>query len=329
MSIAPKTIQLPSRAAWDFDLDGCPPDELEHCLFYEYALESPLIKNLVTCYRKNCSASISNDRIGDLVADHWFGSPFRVLAEHPEFPKKHWLEIDTASRRAKIKRLPPYFNFRFPDTQKVKYSGPRGTDMMRLKAEHCHWQWIKAEQKHLREELLSARDNPKMLRAIPVQWRAYLGKKKTSYWKRKLATLEGAKLIAAADALLRECNQGIERLRRRQRELVIYEIDWTLRPKELKEHFAQWAEVNRVHDPRQRKGGHSTEAVELLRALGAKRLLKYFQTGNNTTDYVSLDAFVIGQRKAANRTASSLYTTRQGWIDAETRAREFIERFQR
>src|SRR6058998_3346348 len=88
----PEQPQPPPLAAWDFDLDGCPPDELEHCCFYEYALEIPSVVNAVLRHRENRQRPVqADDEIGDLIADRWFGSPFRVLAEHPEFPHKHWL----------------------------------------------------------------------------------------------------------------------------------------------------------------------------------------------------------------------------------------------
>ena len=63
------------------------------------------------------------DKADNPLRDTWYLSPFRVLADHPEFPGKHWLQIDPAARKQKISQLPPWSTFHIPNNP-PKYAGP-------------------------------------------------------------------------------------------------------------------------------------------------------------------------------------------------------------
>ena len=314
----------PPLAAWDFDLRGCPLDELEHCCFYEYALEIQAVREIVDSWRLNPQRFFQpGDEIGNLIGDRWFGLPFRVLAEYPDFPRKHWLEMDVPLRKRKIKELPPYSEIRFP-TLPAKYDGPQSADFTRLKAAALMWRTINEEYERLRSQYFDAYST-QTLADWPTKLKYYLGEAGLSEWKVRLSKLSGTKLELQAGELLKHCKKVIEEDHRHKIELVPYVINWNLRPKELVEEFRQWAEANRVHDPRERGGGHPPKAVELLRALGAKRLLKFFRSHQkklplpykSQTLHGGLHDFTIDRRKAAGRPAQALYRSRKNWRDAE------------
>ena len=321
-------LVLPTREEWDFDLDGCPEDELEHCCFYEYALALPSVKKAVALWRRKLRRNPKEfeqegDDLANMVRDRWFGSPFRLLVDHPEFPHKHWLQIDPDSRKQRVKQLPPYSTIAFPNNP-PRYEGPQPAHFNQLKAEMLRWQDIKQETETLLVRFQEA-EAKGSLRAFPTQLREYLSVQEISDWQKRYSQLSGDKLHRAARKLLAQCKKTIQRRHREVFELVAYEIDWTLRPKELKERFGKWAEANRAHEPRSRSGGHPTKALELLKALGAKRLLDFFRKNQknlprpykNQTLHDGLHDFTVDQRKTANRQADPLFKTRKGWNDAE------------
>jgi hypothetical protein len=324
MDKAAKQVVIPSRAVWDFDLGGCPEEELEHCCFYEYALDSSVIKKLVRTWRGNRKRLIRpDDEIGNLITDFWYGSSFRVLADHPEFPRKHWLEIASPLRQQKVKQLRPYPKFLLPG-RPPKYTGPRQSDITQLQGEMIKWQAINAEIELLRS-LFGAADRAQTLHDWPKQLGSYLNDEEQNRWRLKLSKLSGTELYNAANQLRLACAKKVEGLRRLTHELVVYQIDWTLRPAELVKRFRRWAEANRPHHPRPRSGGHPKRAVELLKALAAKRLLAYFREHQRNlrlpyrsqTLYAGLHDFTVDQRKGAGRPAVPLYAKPSGWHDGE------------
>ena len=335
-TIQPETLKKPRRVQWDFDQAGCPADQLEHCCFYEYALDSQAITKAVLGYRKNRDSLLRpDDDIGNLLLNRWFGSPFRVLVDHPEFPDKHWLEIDPLLREQKVKQLPYCAHSPFPNIEQLKYMGPQAAHMNRLKAEAIKWQTIQKEKTALLDALLKADEDARKLRGLPSSFRFYLRKDEIVIWRRRLSKLKRPALQRAANELRLACGKKIETLFRQKHELVVYEVDWTLRPEELKEHFGQWAEANRIHECRPRGGGHPTKAVELLKALGAKRLLQFFRHHQKSlpppyksqTLHDGLRDFTIHQRINAGRPADPLYKTRKSWIDAEDVAARYLKNF--
>lgn len=332
MNKAAKQVVMPSLAVWDFDLKGCPEEELEHCCFYEYALESPAVKRLVGSWRRNRKRLIRpDDEIGNTITDRWYGSPFRVLADHPEFPRKHWLEIDLCLRQQKVKELPLNSRILLPG-RLSKYTGPHQSDLKRLKGEMIKWQAINGEIEQLRRLFHAARV-AQSLRDWPDQLRFYLSDEERICRKLEFSKLSGAALYRAANQLRLECGKKVEGLYRHPFELVVYPIDWRLRPGELVKRFQKWAEENRPHNPNPRSGGHPTKAVELLKALGAKRLLDFFREHKrklplpyrNQTLHGGLCDFTVNQRKAAGRPVKPLYAKPPGWNDGEKLATAYLD----
>lgn len=328
---APSSV--PVLAEWDFDLGGCPTSELEHCCFYEYALESGSVCRLVEIWRTNRKLLAPADNpIDDKIRDRWFGLPFRVLADHPEFPSTHWLQIRPERRIQKVAKLRPYSQITFPDFCLV-YGGPQGAHFTRLRAEQMRWQAIQKQKAELLDIFCGA-ERVSSIRALPSLLRAYLTDSEVAKWGNRLTKLTGERLLEAASKLRKECEKKIGELQRQQRELVVYEVDWTLRPHELKEQFGQWATVNRVHGPRERGGGHPAKAVELLKALGAKRLLDFFREHQkklplpyrSQTLHDGLQEFTRDQRKDAGRPVQPLYKTRKGWNHAKTLACDYLSK---
>jgi hypothetical protein len=322
----------PPLAAWDFDHGGCPDDELAHCCFYEYALELPKVRDLVLRWRVNrTDLNQTGDEADKLVQEQWFGSPFRVLVNHPEFPDKHWLEIDPVERRQKLSHLPARSTLYLPN-HLPKYAGPQPAHFTRLHAEDLVWQDIEMETEALRGLFWQARKKAS-LRRWPKQLGRYLEPAEMNDWQQRLSKLSGDALYLAANRLRVECKKRIEQRHRSPFELVVYEIDWTLRPDELVERFRQWAEFNRVHEPRPRTGGHPARAIELLKALGAKRLMDFFQKHQKTlprpykvqTLHAALSDYTSDQRKTAGRPAKPLYSNPAGWIDAQKAADRYLK----
>ena len=310
------------RAAWDFDHGGCPKDELEHCCFYEYALELPEVRDFVVWWRGNRKrVKQTGDEADNLLRDKWFGSSFRVLVDHPEFPEKHWLEIDPTLRRQRISQLGPRSTIHFPNNP-PKYAGPEPANFTRLQAERLRWQAIKRETEALRNQFHQALAK-NSLRRWPSQLRYYLSTEEVVNWKRQLSKLSAGKLDDAARKLLAECKRRIQRRHRSPFELVVYEIDWTLRPEELAERFRQWADANRAHPPRKRTGGHPTKAVQLLKALGAKRLLDFFRQTEQRK--VIPHAAALTSRTAEGRPRPPLYNPAGGWKKAEALAKRHLK----
>ena len=320
------------RAAWDFDRGGCPEDELEHCCFYEYALELPEVRRLAIWWRGNRNrVRQTGDKADNLLRDKWYGLPFRVLADHPEFPDKHWLQIDPLARKQKIAHSPPWSTIHIPNKPPM-YVGPEPANFTRLQAERLIWQAIERETEGLRNQFDQA-CGKNSLRRWPCQLRDFLSTEEVADWKQRLSKLSGDALYATACKLLASCKRTIQRHHRSPFELVVYEIDWTLRPDELVERFRQWTKTNRVHQPRKRSGGHSTKAVELLRGLGAKRLMDFFRNYQKTlpqpykvqTLYAALCDYTRDERETAGRPAKPLYSNPSGWNDAENSADDHLK----
>lgn len=326
------SIRLPSRSVWDFDLSGCPQEELEHCLLYEYGLECASVKKTVLAYRKNPrELNKSRDEIGDSIGNSWFGLPFRALVDYPEFPKKHWIDIDPTRRKQIIKELPVSSNTPWPKKPE-KYSGPTSLHVTRLEAEKIKWEFISKEK----DKLLCQYREAKAKHALqdwPNQLAQWLNDDEIKQWKSELTNLSEAKLDLVVNRLLKLCKKRIEESRRSKQELVVYLVDWNLRSDELKKTFSQWAKANRPHEPRPRSGGHQTKPVELLKALGAMRLLTFFQIHQRVlprpycklTLHAGVSDFTIDERKAASRPVQPLYRTRKGWADAENTATQFLK----
>jgi hypothetical protein len=322
-ALGTKSLALPPRCLWDFDLDGCPEAEIEHCCFYEYALEHEGLRNAVESFRENRENLLhtEDDPIARIWLDKWFGSKFRVLVDHPEFPKQHWLEIAPGDRKRKIKAFPPYSRFAYPNSTH-RYEGPGS--LVRLQTEQRSWQAIKKEKNALLDSFLACRSAAARRKLVELVANKYLGRKQAQYWRRKLSTLTGNPLRLEASKVRKACDAAIERRHRQPCEVIVYLVDWHLRPKELVEEFRIWTKVNRVHPPRKRKGGHTTTSEELLKALGAKRLLGFFKANWDSLpkkyrDFTLRDAladYTLSERRAAGRPEKPLYRQRSGWIDA-------------
>jgi hypothetical protein len=187
----------------------------------------------------------------------------------------------------------------------------------------------------LLDTLLEAGGDVRKLRGLPSRFRYCLRKDEITLWQRRLSKLKSTALRRAANELRLACGKKIETLFRQKHELVVYEVDWTLRTEELREHFSRWAEANRIHECRPRGGGHPTKAVELLKALGAKRLLHFFRHHQKSlplpyksqTVQDGLRDFTLDERKTAGRPADPLYKTRKSWIYAEDVAARHLKNF--
>jgi hypothetical protein len=318
MTIQTDIVIPPPLAAWDFDSNGCPPGEIEHCCFYEYSLESPTIKKIVRWHRQSHNHyKQAEDKVGDLISDRWYGLPWRVLADHPEFPHWHWLEIDQNTRTLKVENFPAKSQTAFLSRKSPRYSGPKRTDSNRLAGALVSWETIKKEKNHFRDMLLMVTPNS------------------TSRWQRRLANLSPTQRRLTFTKLQRAYSKRIERLYRPRREFVIYEVDWTLRPEELKRQFGIWVDLNRVHDSRPRGGGHATTDLELLKALGAQRLINFFKKHQGGLSqpykaqqlYHALNCYTSDLRNAAGRPARPLYSNPSGWNNAEKIAAEYLTNF--
>jgi hypothetical protein len=331
-------IKLPSRAEWDFGLGGCPSEELAHCYAYEYAMDCPSAVETVQWWRQENRQvmRLENEKFGKALLDRWYGSPFRVFCEYADFPKKHWLDIDAQTRQRKIKvdKLPPFSCIRFPNSQQFKYRGPQPADMTRLEGERNVWQEIIRETGDLIRECLQATSSTRTLRSLPKKLSRYLSPEECAEWRRKLSKLSGDELGLAASKLRVVCENKIGKRRRQPRETIVYEVDWTLRPDELVDQFQKWVNINRVRDPRDRTGGHPAKPDELLKALGAKRLLEFFRMQQsrlpapykNLTLHAALSDFTTDQRRAAGRPAKPLYKTIKGWNGAALVATEQLQK---
>lgn len=146
-------IDLPPLSAWDFDCcprELFPPEEHEHCWFYEYGRESGTVVKLVRAWRRNRRRLMTkDDPIGNLIVDAWFGLPSRVLADYKEFPGKHWLEIELSRRKSYIEKLPPWSNLTCRSNSQHKYSGPQQSDIAELHAQQNRWREIDTEKGEL------------------------------------------------------------------------------------------------------------------------------------------------------------------------------------
>lgn len=184
----------------------------------------------------------------------------------------------------------------------------------------------------LRDLFLSARDDTTLNRDLPSRVSQYLSERSLNEWNERLCRLKGEDLILAASKLYAECTKELQRQHRQPHELIVYEVDWSLRPDELAEHFRAWANANRVHPSRKRTGGHPSKAVERLRALGAKRLLEFFRRSpsdwpekyRNITLYPALSEYSQDQRTNAGRPNQPLYGKPSNWLDAEKSATQYL-----
>lgn len=326
-----KSVEIPPIAAWDFERSEWLDDELNMCCLYEYALEKPEMVKLVKLRRRNRKYFVKGDNsIHDSIIDQWFGDPHRVLVGLPEFPAKHWLEIEPDRRKRILRDWPRSRDFE--PSQNIKYTGPEDGHINRLRAERLAWQDIRKEKETVIGWFTSAWD-VQSRRRLPDRCRDYLTKSDRSRWKEKLSELEGIELQKATFQLRVECEREIESRRRRRCEMIVYEVDWTLRPEQLEKNFRQWMKANRVHDPRPRSGGHPTLPTELLKALGAKRLLAFFRRHparlplpyKNLQLHAALSDYTSDTRKAAGRPAKSLYRNPSGWHTAEKAAAKLLE----
>jgi len=325
----------PSRSEWDFDLGGCPNDELEHCCFYEYSLESTKVRDAVLFYRRNQKrVKKPYDDRDQLIADRWYGSPFRVLVDFREFPEKHWLEIDPAKRKQRIKKLWPFPQFEWPDKPQ-KYKGPKDADIPKLEAQQMVWNSIENDIEELGRGFWDA-INSQTLPDWLYKLGDYLNPSEMINWERQFNNLSGDDLELAANKLLQACKMRIEARHRSKRELVVYEIDWNLRPDELKAAFGSWAETNRPHEHRPRSGGHPPKDVDLLKALGAKRIMEFFRVNwekfpssyrRRWTLEGAVNDFTAMERKKAGQLCIPLYKTRKGWKEAVESATGYLAKF--
>jgi hypothetical protein len=97
-----------ARLEWDFST--CPKDELQFCLFYEYAREDDLLIRRVQTWRAK-AASKTIDELSALIPERkrrWETSIMKhVFGYLPEWPETPYLAIK--SRREKLDRLMPDF----------------------------------------------------------------------------------------------------------------------------------------------------------------------------------------------------------------------------
>ena len=299
---------------------------------------------MVLSYRENRERLTDpGDEIGTIIRHSWYGSPFRVLTEYPDFPEKHWLQIDPDIRARKVRDLPVFSRVGFPN-DKRRYTGPKTSDITRLKGEAIRWNCIRHDSEELRVSFQKAARKEESLRSWPNLLRARLGRgklvkelagwrKDLGCWRRKLRGLVGDKLREAANQLRLEAERKFQSLRRHRHELVVFEVDWNKLRSELVEEFELWIKVNRVHDSRHRTGGHATPAVELLKALGAKRLLESFREHQKAFPqpycaqdlYKAVSDYTRATREAASRPPYPLYRSRKGWNEGEKMALMHME----
>ncbi len=317
-----KTSKPPLRAAWEFDLDSLPMEEAEHCCFYEHALESKSIRKLVRLWRRDRERFFEDgDEIGNLIVDNWFGQSSRGLVECSDFPRKHWLEIKPEVRKQIVEKSPFRSSPPLP-SESLKYAGPQPGDFVRMEAEVAKWKTINGEIEKLRTQFSVACRVESSLRKLPEQLRSYFSEDEVAQWKQCLSELSGSELYLEANKLRLLLGKKIQRLYRSQHEPVPYEIDWTLRPEELKTRFGEWAEANRVHSSRDRGGGHITKPIERLKALGAMRLLAFFR--KSEPQKAIIHAKALTERTANETRRPALYKTDKGWKEAEQSAKNYL-----
>ena len=100
----PSQIAEPNRYDWDFH--ALPSDQLQDCVWYEYARESSTIIEEVKAWRKcrrlKLSATEGERRLP--VRQALLGQRLRILILCPEFPAKPWQDILASERVKRINR---------------------------------------------------------------------------------------------------------------------------------------------------------------------------------------------------------------------------------
>jgi hypothetical protein len=352
MKLRAMPLDPPPREAWDFDLGSCPAEELKHCCFYEYALEQPSVRQWVAFWRRERRRFMHPEN--EVMRGIHDRPDLHMLVDLLDFPQKHWLELSPEVRAKAVKTtVAPRVSLRSVrgigsahGGQRSRYyeispyAGPQSADLAWLKDAREAWRSIEEAKQEFRF-LLEDGTKPHLLwEAVllgrPTQWQPYLSKERTAKLRR-LAGLDGKEFVRKFEEVLAEIEKAIERRYRPPAELVVFDIDWTRRPEELVREFRRWLTTSRVHCPRPRGGGHPTKAVELLKALGAKRLLDFFRTSQNQlpqpyraqTLHAALCDYTRACRSQAQRPAKPLYSKPSGWNDAEQSAAAFLKTLDR
>jgi hypothetical protein len=190
---------------------------------------------------------------------------------------------------------------------------------------------IKDEKARLLNRLLSRRDNNSQFRLLAKEI-SRLSPEKATLVKQQLPAPESPEFGRKAREVRKELHKGIERRHRRLQELIPYEIDWNKRDGDLVTEFRTWIETNRAHDPHPRGGGHTTSPLELLKALGARRLMQFVKKHQKSmphpfcvqTLHAALTDYSRHCRKEAGRPDQPLYEDRSGWNDAVKSADRFL-----
>jgi hypothetical protein len=111
-------------------------------------------------------------------------------------------------------------------------------------------------------------------------------------------------------------------------ELRLVKLNWARSDRKLKADFAEWLKENRPHDRQpfhkmREDDSRRTTERELLKALGALRLLRHFRG-----DWRAAADYTSGYCKDKRGNFKPLYAEQSEWHDAEKRAQKALGEFQ-
>jgi hypothetical protein len=318
----------PPKHEWFFaDKTLLPDDQTSAAYNWEFGLETPEVIAEVEAVREKkvlsekvdmnavrkwhaanpypgvCETKQSNEwltRFNRQFPDYIVTMKFRdgitgFLINWPEFPSQHWLQVPEKLRADK-KRLRPLKN-------QIDWQG----DM--LKAET----WLK------RGEATKFDTEPSFF------FKTYTGlcchtstssllSSGLDFWPNWKATTKSPWGFASAD--------GWDELR-------LVKLNWARSDRKLKADFAEWLKENRpddrqpFHELREDDSRRTTER-ELLKALGALRLLRHFQG-----DWGAAAGYSGSFCKDKQGKAKPLYAEQSEWRDAEKRVQKALGEFQK
>ena len=110
----------------------------------------------------------------------------------------------------------------------------------------------------------------------------------------------------------------------RWEEWRMFRFNWARSNELLAEDLVEWLKDNRPSDRQQFDKGHRTSYRDMLKTLGALRVLHYFEG-----DTQSAGDYTANSLKDKDGEPKSLYADPSDWRKAERRAKELLGRFSR